>query len=292
MEIQQLKGFIAVALTGSFSKAAKKTFRTQPAVSLQIQALEQELKVQLIDRSGKRKIELTEEGTLLLDLLSPLIENFDTLKARFDELRGNELTGSVKIATHTSVMVYLIPTVVKTFKKCSPQCDLSIVNRGRNEIFSMLDTGETDIGITSLAKPPASLDFTPFAKFKRILITPRLHPLSKKKTVSPEEITSYPLILAPKGGNTRTVAETLFRNLGLDYNISVEITGREALKTYVEAGLGISIIEEFYLSKEDKQKFHSIDVSEHFGSSEYGVLTRKNRYLSKHVKEFIKMVTG
>ena len=287
MELQELKGFVAVALNKSFSKAAEKTRRSQPAISLQVQSLEKELGVKLFDRISPRKLEITEEGKTLLELASPLVDDFDSLRLKFKEKTGSAKKGSVRIATHTSVMVYILPDSIKRFKKKYPDCDLSIVNRGRQDIINMLSNGEVDLGIASLKQVPANIDYKPFANYDRVLIAAKGHPLSKKKTISLEDISGYPLLVPPQGSNTRRILDRVFAEHELEYKIAMEATGRLAIKAYVEMNLGISIINEFYLSKEDKQKFFIKNVSNYFGTAERGLLIRKNKYQSKALKEFM-----
>ncbi len=147
MELQELKGFIAVARNKSFSKAAVKTFRTQPAISLQVQSLENELGVKLFDRISPRKLVLTSEGKKLLELASPIIDDYEALKTRFNEEVGKEQKGSIRIATHTSVMSFILPDIIKKFKAKYPECKISIINRGRKEILDMLSSGEIDLGM-------------------------------------------------------------------------------------------------------------------------------------------------
>ncbi len=290
MELQQLKGFISVAKYGGFSQAAEKTFRSQPAVSLQIQSLEKELGAKLFDRLGPRKITLTAEGQILFDLAAPLLEDISNLTMRFNEARGEASKSSVKIATHSSVMLYLLPEVIKSFKKKFHGCALSILNRGRKDIISLLNEGEVDIGITSLQAVPKTLDYKIFARFSRILITAKNHPLTKKQIVTLEDIASYPLIIPPKGTNSRALIDRVFENKGLKYTTAMEITEREAVKAYVKMNFGISIINGYYLTTEERQSLFVKDVNNYFGQAERGIITRKNRYLSPAAKEFIKMI--
>jgi len=290
MEFQQLKGFLAIARNRSFSKAAEATFRTQPAISLQIQSLEHELGVQLFDRSGGRKVTLTDEGKIFLELVSPLVDDYDSLTMRFDEIRGQEQKGMVKIATHTSVMIYLLPEIVRAFKKKYPDCELSIVNRSREDILKMVQDGEADIGITSLKTIPDTISYTVFAEFKRLLIGPKTHPLARKPQVSLSDIAEYPLLLSPKGSNTREIVDQAFHTHGLAYELAMEATGRLAVKEYVSLGLGIAIINEFYIAKEDTKKFFIKDMSHLFGVAQRAVITRKKRYLPKKAKEFIYLI--
>ena len=290
MEIQQLKGFLAVAKYKGFSRAAEKTYRTQPAISLQVRSLEDELGIKLFDRLGPGKVVLTDEGKVLFELASPLLDDIETLAARFNEARGGVQKGAVRVATHTSVMVYLLPDIIRQFKKKYPKCDLSIVNRGRKDILTMLNSGDIDVGIASLKNIPQYIEYRAFASFDRVLITPKGHPLSKKAIIKPKDIAAYPLILSPVGSNTRAVIDLAFEEKGLKYKAAIEITGRAAVKTYVEMGLGVSIINGFYVSKEDKNRLFVKNMSNYFGKAERGILTRKNKYLSKPAKEFIGMI--
>ncbi len=292
MEIQQLIGFMAVARTGSFSKAAQKTYRTQPAISLQVQALEEDLGVKLFDRTGKRKIRLTREGQVFFDLVGPVVNSYDDLKSRFHETLGQGQSGTLRVATHTSVMVYLLPGIIKSFKKRYPGWELSVVNRGREDIVKMVADGDADIGITSLSRVPASLDYEVFARFRRLLIVPPGHPLSRKRKMSLADIAAYPLLLPPAGSHTRAIVDEAFGREGLEYRLAMEATGRLATKAYVEMGLGVSIVNEFYILLEDRKKLVSIDVSSLFGVAERGLLTRKSRHLPGATIEFMDMVRG
>jgi DNA-binding transcriptional LysR family regulator len=275
LNMQQLKVFVAVARILSFSKATRVTNLTQPAISSQIKSLEAQIGKALFSRCGGSKVELTDEGTILLEIVTPLVQGFDSIEARFNEMQGAELKGPLTIATHTSAMMYLLPVVVDTFKKKYPDCALSILNRGRQDILTMLESGEAEVGITSLTNaPPGSIDYEVFARFKRILIAPKGHRLSKKNPITLSDIAACPLLLPPKGSNTRAVVDTALAGNGLVPMIAMELTGGDAAKTYVKMGLGIAILNEFYAAGTDK--FFTADVSRHFGYAQRGVLTRKN----------------
>ncbi|MBF0385674.1 MAG: LysR family transcriptional regulator substrate-binding protein [Candidatus Omnitrophica bacterium] len=198
--------------------------------------------------------------------------------------------GTVRKATHTSVMVYLFPEIIKQFKRKFPECELQVVNRSRKDILSMLSDGEADIGICSLSTIPPAMNYEVFAKFARVLIAPKGHPLSKKSGITLKDIAQYPLILPPCGSNTRAIIDQEFKEKDLEYKIAMEITGREAIKTYVEMGLGVSFINEFYLTKEDRKDLFIRDVSNYFGQAERGIVTRNGKYLSKHITELLKIL--
>lgn len=290
MEIQQLRGFHAVAKYKNFTIAAQKTQRTQPTISLQVKALEDELGVKLFERLGPKKVTLTPEGKILLELTAPLLQEIEQIRTRFNEARGNYTTSTVTLATHSSVMIYLLPPIIKRFKQMYPDCQLQILNRSRDEMIRMLDNGEIDFGITSLNHVPTHIEYRVFSRFNRILIATKNHPISKKSSITLEEISKYPLILPTQESTTRKMIDQLFEQQGLRCDITMEVVGRTAIKTYVEMNLGISIINEYYVTPADKSKLFVKNVSTFFGKAETGILTRRARLLSQPAKEFIALV--
>ena len=290
MEIQQLRGFHAVAKYKNFTIAAQKTQRTQPTISLQVKALEDELGVRLFERLGPKKVALTTEGKILLDLTAPLLQEIEQVKTRFNEARGNYSTSSVTLATHSSVMIYLLPPIIKKFKQQFPDCRLTILNRSRDEMLQLLENGEIDFGITSLSVIPPSIEYRIFSRFNRILIALKSHPIAKKSSVTLEDIARYPLILPNQESTTRKMIDQLFDKHGLRCDITMEVVGRTAIKTYVGMNLGISILNEYYVTPEDKAKLYAKNVSNYFGKAETGILTRKNRLISQPARQFIDLI--
>jgi DNA-binding transcriptional LysR family regulator len=290
MEIQQILGFIAVAQSGSFSQAAQRTLRTQPAVSLQVRALEEEFKTRLFDRLGPQKVTLTDEGRLLYELLVPIAQDIRQLEERFNEARNRHDQFSVIVASHNSAILNLLPGVVKAFSEQYPKTKLSIVNRQRDGILSMVKNDEAQIGITSIAKPPAWAVYEVLGRFRRVLICKHDHPLKAAKRITLEEIARYPLILPPIGSNTRAAIDRAFAGKGVSYELALEVMGREAVKSFVGLGLGVTILSEYYLSRENRRSLIVKDVSEHFGHSESGLLLRKGRHLNQAARHFMELV--
>lgn len=290
MEIQQLRGFQAVCKYKSFTKAARAIGRTQPTVSLQIQSLEEELEARLFERLGPSKIKLTKEGELLLSLSADVLDKFDEIPIKFKELSGSSLHETLTIITHRSVMTYILPEVVKKFRLLYPECKLCLLNRSRSEIAQILSEGGADIGITSLSSPNKRVSYEPIARYSRVLIGPKKHPLESKDNISLEDISSYPLILPMPTSNTRQKINQAFQEAGLEYQLAMEIVGRDAIKTYSGLGLGLSIMSEYYVQKDDKKKIFIKDIKNIFGESEIGIATRGNKKLSASSDTFIKLV--
>lgn len=287
MDIQKLKGFLAVARYKSFSRAGKQTFRTQPAVTLQIKSLEQELGVRLLDRTGNNNIELTADGRIFYDLALSFVDEADALITKFHDIRKSPRKEDIIVATHNSVMQYLLPNHIAKLKKELPQVKFQFLSRSREQIIDMVTSGEAHLGITSLGAPIAALDYVPIVNYRRLLVAPRTHPLAKKKKISLADLAPYPFILPPLGSNTRTSFDAAFSSSGLRYLLAMEITGRDAIKAYIKLGLGISVMNEYYLPVQEQGNFFVKDVSSIFGSSVRGVLTKRNRFVSQSLHKVL-----
>lgn len=290
MEIQQLVGFLAVARSGSFSKAAQKTFRSQPAISLQIKALEDELKTRLFDRSGPHKVRLTDDGRLLYDLVEPAVGNIMQLGERFDEARNQLDRFQVTVASHNSAILYLLPRVVHDFAEQYPNARLTIVNRGREGILAMVKNDEAQIGITSIRNLPAWAGYEVLGKYRRVLVCRKDHPLKGIKKISLQDLAKHPLILPPAGSMTRDAIDRAFREKGIAYDLALEVVGREEVKNFIEIGIGVSIMSEYYLTREGSRNLIVKDVSADFGHGESGILVRKGRHLNRAAVSFIELV--
>lgn len=290
MDIQGLKGFVAVATEKGFSKAARKTYRTQSAVSLQIKALEEELGTRLFDRIG-RKTALTKDGSTLFELVSPLMQDFEALAKRFGEKRGDPGKGELRIATHEPVIEHLLPGPLKAFKKQYPDVKVNILRKDKGQVLASVLSGDVDLGISSLKKVPPSIDYQVLGRYNRVVVAPKDSPLAKKKSLALEDLAEYPLLLPPVEADTRKIVDQAFRDKGLDYKLALEASGRQAIKAYIELGFGISILNESVISTEDRRKFFVADVSKFFGRSERGIIRRKTKPLSKFVAEFIKLLS-
>ena len=287
MEPSQFKSFMEVLKTGSFSKAAKATFRTQPTVSLQIKTLETELGARLFERFGPMKVKPTKEGLVLAGILAPLLKDFDSVKKRFDEGCGSASKNEISIASHETVIAYLFPDIVERFTKIHKDLKFIFFRKNKADIVSMVTQGEVDSGVTTLDKVPRVVEYKVFRIHKRVLLLPKGHALGRLKVIKPKDIAAYPLILPPFNSETRILVDEFFKKKAIPYSVSLELTGRDAVKKYVEKGFGISIMSDYYLEPSDKQKMTIIDVSNHFGQRSRGILYRKGKTFSLIHRELL-----
>jgi len=285
MEFQQLRGFYYSARLGSLTKAAEKMSITQSAVSQQIKALEGELHVKLFDRFGPRK-DLTPEGKLFFNLITPLIQEIDSLKVTFEDLKGNQ-KGQLTIAATTFMIMNKLPNVIKNFTKKYAHVRLTILERRWNEIVHLAQAGEIDFGLAPISSIPTNLNYIKLEPVDRVLITCLNHPLSKKKTVTLLDIAQYPMITYEKGLVSRDEVDKVFEEVRRDIEVIMEATNSETIKRYVEMGIGIAIIPKIAILPTQTRLLEAIPIDQYLGKSQYGVILRKGKHITSWAKNFL-----
>jgi len=294
MEWQQVIGFYQVAKLGSFTKAAKATFRTQPALSQQIKALERELDCHLFERIGKQKLNLTSAGERFLTFAESVLENYESLREDLDEIKGSQ-KGRLKIAAPFTTLYHLFPDVLKEYSERFPQVELTILDRSQKTVIELVKSGEIDFGFTVESEVPGNLASLRWKKVDTVLMTPLDHPLVKVKRITLRQIAKYPLILPPKDlrFTCRRMLEERFQKLGLDYQIVMESSNVELTSRYVEMGLGISfatVVRDLPALKERKLEFLPMDQL--FKPDYIAAVMRKDKTLTSYKSSFINILFG
>lgn len=282
--LKQLRAFCQAARTGNITEAAEKLFLSQPSVTLQIQALEREFNVQLFERRGP-KIHLTSEGQVLYGLAQPLVEGMDKLQETFDAHLGKLETGELNIAAGESTILYVLPEAAREFAEQYPGIELKLHNVTGRDGMTMLRSNEADFAVGSMLEIPEDIEYEPVVTYDPVLITPKNHPLAKKKKVTLEDISPYGLILPPRHLSTWRVVQMVFSQYNLNYRVTLEAGGWEVIKKYVELGMGISIVTDVCLT--GKENLARIPLNDYFPERSYGIVTRKGKYLSPQAKRFI-----
>lgn len=283
---QQLRGFCYTAATGSISKAAKRMNLSQPAVSQQIQSLENEMAVKLFVRRGSR-IELTHDGALLYEMATPLIEQMEHLDEQFRLRRSEVDEGHIEVAAGTSTILYFLPKYVGEFRQAYPKIEVRLHNVTGLEGLEQLRAGLVDFAVGPLMAVPEDIEFHPIVSYEPVVIACLGHPLARKK-LSLKEISRYPLILPPRGLSTWNLVDSAFREHGLSYQVAMEVGGWEAIKKYVELGVGISIIISIGIT--GREKLEVLPAGRFFPKRTYGVVLRKGRILTPQARRFVSLL--
>ncbi|MEM9657827.1 MAG: LysR family transcriptional regulator, partial [Planctomycetota bacterium] len=287
--LQQLRGFCRAARDGSISKAAEKLLLSQPSVSLQIKALEQELDAQLFERHGPR-IELTYDGRQLLELARPLVEGIDRLPDAFAARRESPDRGVVTIAAGGSTIQYILPPFVEHFAHAHPEVDVRLHNVTGKAGLELLREGEANFAVGPMLETPADIEFLPLFTYEPMLITRRDHPLAQRKRIALKDVSEYPLILPPKNQSTYRFVETVFNQRGLDYDVKLEVGGYDVIKRYVRLGLGVSIVMSHCLGP--NEDLYSASLRRYFPKRTYGVVLLQGKPLAAAAQGLVDLLVA
>src|SRR6266704_3480772 len=207
MDFDQLEIFLEVARLSSFSRAAEKRFRTQPAISSQIRALEEEVGARLLDRSGGR-VSLTVAGKLFFKYAEETLEQRKTIFTAIAETE-HVPRGAIVVGANEGTCLHILPEVFAHFKKQYPDVSVSIKRADYSKILESVIDNSVDFGVVSMPITDPRLTAVLIHKDELVLITPPKHPLAKLKSASAADIAQYPLVV-PKVGHTRDALDDLF----------------------------------------------------------------------------------
>jgi DNA-binding transcriptional LysR family regulator len=294
MEWQQVIGFYQTAKLGSFTKAAEATFRTQPALSQQIKALERELDCHLFERIGKRKLRLTSAGERFLRFAESILESYDSLREDLNELKGFK-KGRLRIAAPFTTLYHLFPEILKEYTERFPQVELTILDRSQQTVIELVKSGDIDFGLVLESEVPGDLTLIRWKKVQTVLMIPPGHPLAEANRLTLKKLAKYPLILPPKDlrFTCRRMLEERFQKLGLDYQIVMESSNVELTSRYVEMGLGVSfatVVMDLPALKERKLEFLPMDQL--FKPDYIAAVMRKDKTLASYKSSFLNILFG
>ena len=239
MDFDQLNTFLEVARLSSFSKAAETCFRTQPAISSQIRALEEEVGAKLFDRSGG-KVSLTQPGKAFQKYAEQQMEARKQMIAALAEMEKVP-RGELVVGANEGTCLHILPEVFAEFKKQYPGVAVSIRRSERAKVLENIIDNSVDFGVISIPVSDNRLTVVTIHRDELMLIAAAGHPLARMKSGSIAEAAKFPLLL-PKVGRTRDALEELFHERGLKPNISMELDSSELLKRFVAADVGVGFI--------------------------------------------------
>lgn len=251
MENFRLKVFRTVAAEASFRRAAERLHLSQPAVSQQIRALEEELGVALFDR-GKGRVHLTDAGATLLPWARKGARLAEEALAALEEARG-EVAGELRIGASLTITQYVLPRMLGEFARRHPRLHFSVKSANTENIVAALAARSIDLGL--IEGPVSSRDVfrQPFLEDHLVLIAGRRYPWPEKTPVPVHALTEVPLIMRERGSGSRRVVELALRRAGLrwkELRIAMELDSIVAIISAVEAELGAAFVSEWAVRKD------------------------------------------
>ncbi|MBF8305463.1 MAG: lysR-type protein [Acidobacteria bacterium] len=290
MELDQVTAFLEVARNQSFSRAAEKLYRTQPAISAQIRALEEEFGQKLFDRLGRR-IFLTPSGEVLFEYGERLLALHRETMQRVREAHGL-VAGQLVVGANEATCLYVLPQIFAEFKRKHPQVGINVYRSFSHKILQKMAASEIDVGIVTLPVTQNNLKVIPIFEDELHVMVPAGHPFAKRSSVKVEDLVKEPLIF-PKGGHTRELLERIFRKYRNQLQISMELASVESIKKFVGVGLGVSLLSRSYAEMECKSgvlklvPIHGMKLVRRLG-----LVYRTDRHLSRAAQAFAEVVTA
>jgi len=287
MDFDQLESFLQVARHASFSRAAEKRFRTQPAISSQIRALEDEVGAKLFDRTGG-KVSLTAAGKAFQKYAQDAV---DARKAMLTSLAEMELVprGAIVVGANEGTCLHILPEVFADFKKRYPHVSVGIKRADYARILESVIDNSVDFGVVSLPVKDNRLTVVHIHQDELVIIAPPQHPLGKMKSASVGDMARYPLIL-PQAGHTRDALDELFRERGLKPHYSMELDSSELLKRFVAAGVGVGFIARSNVQEDVRAGvLAAIPMADAQLRRDLALVFRKDKALSRAALAFIEI---
>jgi len=255
MADRRLQVFHTVARLLSFTKAAETLHMTQPAVTFQIRQLEEHFNTRLFDRTHNR-ISLTAAGQRVFDYAEKIIALYGEMDSRVRELTG-DVSGILIIGASTTIAEYVLPGLLGEFQSRYKDVNVRLSVSNSLGIVHMVENNTVDVGIVESPVTNKNLAVEVCWHDELMFICPPSHPFAKKSSVSPQDIVNLPFLCREEGSGTREVINEYFEDNKIspnDLNLCMEFGSPEAIKSAVEAGLGVSIVSRATVGKELKLK--------------------------------------
>lgn len=288
ISLRQLKVFEAVARHLNYTRAAEEFFLTQPAVSMQVKQLEEQLGLALFEQLGKR-IHLTEAGQETLAYARTILQQLDELEAVLNRMKGMQ-GGRLRFSVATTAN-YFIPTLLGTFSRRFPDVTVSLDVTNRETLLSQLTENIVDLVI--MGQPPTGLDVEAqaFMDNPLVVVAPLEHPLAKKKSIPLARLQEEIFLVRESGSGTRIAMERFFNERGMKLKTGMEVGSNEAIKQSVQAGLGLGLLSRATIEQElALKRLAVLDVADFPIMRHWYVVHRLGKRLSPVAQAFREFV--
>ncbi len=286
MDLRQIKTFVEVAKAQNFTRAAETLRIAQPAVSISIGKLEEELALTLFNRNG-RQITLTAEGDVFLRHAKRILEDVASAETEMSELR--ELAcGEVRIGIPPMMSSYYFPRVIKDFRNEYPHLQLTVMGEGAAHIQRLISSGEIDLGVIAGSKIPDGLAASCFLREEIVACVPIDHPFASRQSIRLEELLSEPMILFRQGYYMRELTDNLQRNLPEKARVVFETNLFSLVRSLVAEGVGVSTLLRMVVTDESKIAAVSFDPPLYL---DLHIAWKKDGYLSRANHAFLNFLT-
>ena len=291
MQIESLKMFCDLAETESFTKAAQINEVTQSAVSQQISSLERQFKSILIERS-KKKFRLTREGQVLYDYSKQIIQTFDSLQSKLQEIK-DVISGTIRLATIYSIGLHDLPPYLKRYLKAYPTVNVHVEYRRANQVYEDVLGNVVDMGLVAYPTRDSKLDIVPLRKDRLVLIFHPQHPFSRSKRVKLSSLSGQKFIGFEPDIPTRKAIDKILKDHGVQVHNVMEFDNIETVKRAVEIDAGVAIVPQATVAQEvANQTLAQAEIEDGEFYRPLAALLKKNKVLSPAIKQFVAILKG
>ena len=292
MNLKQLEAFVQVSESGSFSKAAKELFLTQPTISAHISSLEKELNVRLFIRNTK-EVSLSDDGKDLYRYAKQITDLEKAIEERF-YMDSDDGKHFITIAASTIPAQYLLPKVLMCYRERYPKEQIKIMETDSSEVVTQVVDHMVDVGFTGTVLEKKHCKYIPFYKDELAVITPdtpEYRILKEQNRDDIDWIKRKPLILLEEGSGTRKEAEKQLKNAGIsmeDLDIVASIANQETIKKSVKQGMGITVLSRLAAEDEDGLLIFPIPGADE--GRDINLVYNKNYQMTRSADRFIRIV--
>lgn len=292
MNLKQLEAFVQVSESGSFSKAAKELFLTQPTISAHISSLEKELNVRLFIRNTK-EVSLSDDGKDLYRYAKQITNLEKAIEERF-YMDSDDGKHFITIAASTIPAQYLLPKVLMCYRERYPKEQIKIMETDSSEVVTQVVDHMVDVGFTGTVLEKKHCKYIPFYKDELAVITPdtpEYRILKEQNRDDIDWIKRKPLILREEGSGTRKEAEKQLKNAGIsmeDLDIVASIANQETIKKSVKQGMGITVLSRLAAEDEDGLLIFPIPGADE--GRDINLVYNKNYQMTRSADRFIRIV--
>ncbi len=289
MQIETLKVFCDLVESRSFSRAAVRNFITQSAVSQQVKNLESRFETQLLRRDGK-SVTPTPAGRIFYERSRAILDSFEHMQLEMKSI-GQEMAGSVRVATIYSVGLYELSLVVKTFLKTYPKVNLHVEYSKGTRVYEDCLRGAIDLGIVTYPEPCKGLRIIPLPADKMVLICAPDHPLARRRHVDIRKLNGQNYVGWEKGMASQRALDRIFQEHDIEVRVVMEFDNIETIKRSVEIGAGVSIVPLLSAQKEVQSgALVQINFSDKSFYRPLGIIVRSKQPLSPAAHKFIELM--
>mgnify|MGYP000105312085 CR=1 FL=1 len=288
--LHQLDVFAEVAKQKSMTKAAKKLFMSQPAVSIQVKKLQGHFGVELFEVIGK-ELYLTEAGKELYEAQKNIKKEVNSLEMSLSEIKGM-LKGSLNVAV-VSTAKYFMPYILGAYRSKFEKIKISLKVTDRNEVKELLQKNMCDLAVFSELPDEPDLEAVEFLDNPLLMAASPDHPLAKKKELNFKDLEAHPFLIREPGSGTRMVMQRLLDEHAIEPEIVMELGTNEAVKQAIMAGIGISLISKYSLTLEESVgKISVLNVKDLPYINKWKLVYPKGKRLSPAAQNFIEFTTS